>query len=75
MVLRSFAMALLFLVGCWWVKEVIERLHKDIADVRESSNAYMKVAIVFVWLVTALIIILMGRFIGGLLLNVSATLR
>jgi len=67
--LRPLALAALYIFGVYWCYVVIRRFRDDIQELREKGIA-RKVAIIFVWLITVPIAILLVGFlpviIGGL---------
>ena len=62
-----FLQAVLLVGGLLWCREILGRLRSDIGRLRESKDAAEKGVIIFLWAVTALIIVLIARFILGLI--------
>ena len=61
-----FLQAVLLVLGLLWCKEILGRLRSDIARLRESEETAEKGVIIFLWVVTAVILLLIVRFVLGL---------
>jgi uncharacterized membrane protein SpoIIM required for sporulation len=53
------ALAVLYFLGLWWCYAVIRRLPQDVREIREPGQAARTTAIVFVWVLTIVIAILL----------------
>ena len=62
--------AFLFVFGLWWCKDVIGRFPKDLNEFRTAKRSADKGIIVFFWVLTAGILILVGWFAWGLIGNI-----
>jgi len=66
--------AVLLIAGLWWCKEIFVRLPSDINELRESDKKFIKAVILFYWILTVGIIILIGKFVWGLISNIIEAL-
>ena len=67
--------AILLVAGLWWCKEIFGRLRSDIEDLRASDDAVRKGVIVFFWVLTVVIVALIGMFLWGLVSGIIKALR
>ena len=67
--------AILLVLGLWWCKDVLGRLRSDIAELKESDDSAHKGVIVFYWILTVGIMILLAIFVWGILSNIIGALR
>ena len=65
----------LLIFGFIWCKEVIGRFRSDLTDLKETDDAGHKGVIVFFWLVTVIIMILMAIFAWYLVGNIIEAIR
>lgn len=56
----------LFILGCWWCKEIFGRLRTDIKEVTEPKQPGERWVVIFFWAITACIMAVMGYFVYGL---------
>lgn len=69
-----FAVAVAYAFGVYWCYVVIRRLQDDIAEFRDIKEGVRRFAIIFVWLLTAviaLVLILTGRVLLNNLLSAA----
>lgn len=64
---RLLAQAILVIFGFMWCREVFGRLRSDIAVLKESRDRGHKGLIIFFWVLTVGIIILMASFVWGMI--------
>jgi hypothetical protein len=65
-VLGIFVKAVLIVAGIWWCKEIFCRLRADIEELRTTGDTSKKGVTIFLWSVTAIIILLIGYFFWSL---------
>ncbi len=58
--------ACLFILGCWWCKEIFARLRTDIKEVTEPKHPGERWVVIFYWSLTACIMSAMGWFVYGI---------
>jgi len=63
--------AILVVVGIVWCREMLGRWRRDFAEIRAPKDPADRQALVFLWVVTALIVLLLVNFAVGLLRNVG----
>ena len=57
----------LLVLGIWWCKEVIERWHDDVEEVRTCKDRTKQVVIIGIWIVTVVIaFVLIIVFLGAI---------
>jgi hypothetical protein len=66
--------AILLVAGLWWCKEMWDRFPADRKRLKESQDSGEKGVIIFFWVVTAGIVILIVTFAWGLLRAILAAL-
>ncbi len=57
-----FAMAGLYILGVLWCYEIIGRFRQDVQELRELKEFSRKAAIIFIWIITVIIGILLIRY-------------
>ena len=57
------AQVFLVILGFLWCKEVLGRFRSDLTDFKETRDSGLKGAIVFYWVLTLLIMIVMAIFL------------
>ena len=67
--------AVLLVAGLLWCKEIFGRLRSDVDDLKESDDNIQKGVIVFFWVLTIIIVILIINFLWGLINNIVEFLR
>ncbi len=67
--------ALLLVAGLWWCKEVFERWRGDLAELKATDDRIKQGVIIFFWLVTLGIIVLIVNFIWPLAKNIVNAFR
>ena len=71
MVLR----VLLLVIGVLWCRDVFGRFRSDVAVIRESDDRGHKAVVIFWWILTAGVVLLMLSFAWNLLGNVIEGFR
>lgn len=56
----------LFLLGCWWCKEVFGRFKTDIEEVKQPKLPGQRWTVIFYWALTGCIMLAMGYFVYGI---------
>ncbi len=77
MCFRAFAIASLYIFGCWWCYEVIRRFPQDIKEIFQDKQVARIIAIIIVWILTilvALALILYGYILVRNLISFVQTL-
>jgi hypothetical protein len=64
--------AILFALGVVWCKEIFGRFRSELARFRITKDSAEKGVIVFFWVLTAVILLLMVNFAGGLVMNFAS---
>ena len=59
----------LLVAGLWWCKEILGRLREDIAELK-TPDAARRGVIIGLWAVTAVVMLLIGLFLWGLVANI-----
>ncbi len=67
--------AILLVAGLWWCKEVFERWRDDVAELKESDDNVRKCVVLFFWLFTLTIIVLIVNFVWGIVENIINAFR
>ncbi len=62
--------ALLLVAGLWWCKQILGRWRDDVAELKESQDILAKGVIVFFWLLTLAIIVLIVKFTWRIVNNI-----
>lgn len=63
--------AILVAVGILWCREMLGRWRRDLAEIRNPKDPADRQALVFLWVVTAVIVLLLLNFAVGLLRNLG----
>lgn len=63
--------AILVVVGIVWCREMFGRWRRDLAELRNPKDPADRQALVFLWVVTAVIVLLLLNFAVGLLRNLG----
>ncbi len=63
--------AILLVLGILWCREMFGRWRKDLDEFRSSKEAVDRGVIVFLWVVTALILIAVINFLFAMLRNLG----
>lgn len=63
--------AILVVVGLVWCREMFGRWRRDLAEIRAPNDPTDRQVLVFLWIVTALVVLLLVNFAVGLLRNVG----
>lgn len=63
--------AILVVVGIVWCREMFSRWRRDLAEFRAPKDPTDRQVLVFLWIVTAVIVVLLVNFAVGLLRNVG----
>jgi hypothetical protein len=58
-----FLKACVFGLGIFWCREMFKRLPRDLADLKASKESAGRSAILFYWVVTALLMLWMASFV------------
>ena len=66
--------AMLFVVGCFWSKEIFGRLQTDIGEVKEPKRPGERWVVIFFWAITACIMAAMGWFAYGILSGILSVI-
>ena len=56
---RALALVSIYLFGLWWCYEVIRRFKRDINEITELKDATRTAVIIFVWILTIIIAVLL----------------
>ena len=67
--------AILLVAGLWWCKEVFERWRDDVAELKASDDRIKQGVIVFIWLLTLGIIVLIVNFVWAIVANILNAFR
>lgn len=62
MMYQAFALTALYIFGVWWCYEVICRFREDVREIFEQREIVRTIVIIFIWAVTAIILILLIFF-------------
>lgn len=73
--LQPLALAGLYIIGVYWCYVVIRRFRDDIQELRQVEGIAPKVAIIFVWLITASIAIAVVGFIPVIIGGLASIVR
>lgn len=73
--LQPLALAGLYIIGVYWCYVVIRRFRDDIQELRQVEGIAPKVAIIFVWLITAPIAIAVVGFIPVIIGGLASIVR
>ncbi|MFZ2149040.1 MAG: hypothetical protein WAV28_17660 [Sedimentisphaerales bacterium] len=69
------ALAMMYLLGLWWCYVVIHRFPKDVQDIRQQKEITRTVAIIFIWVFTVIIAILLIRYSFKIIEEIGAWIR
>jgi hypothetical protein len=67
--------AVLLVAGIWWCKEIFDRLKSDVALLKESDDNIRKAVVIFFWLLTIGVIILIVNFVWSIINNIIHAVR
>jgi uncharacterized membrane protein SpoIIM required for sporulation len=57
---RALGLAVVYIWGVWWCYEVIGRFRRDLEEIRELKQAARTGAIIFVWVLTAVVAVVLA---------------
>lgn len=63
--------AILVVVGIVWCREMFGRWRRDLAEIRAPKDPTDRQVLVFLWALTAVIVVLLVNFAFGLLRNLG----
>jgi hypothetical protein len=72
---HAFALVGLYILGVWWCYEVIGRFREDIREIREVKGVTRKTAIIFIWILTVIIAIVLIRYSVVIIKNLFSFVR
>ena len=70
-----FALAGLYILGVLWCYEVIGRFREDIREIRELKGVTRKAVIIFIWILTVIIAIVLIRYSFVIIKNLFSFVR
>ena len=65
------ANAALVVLGLFWCREMLGRWRRDLDELRSGSDANARLAIVALWVATAVILVLLITFTAGILKSIG----
>ena len=71
----AFALVGLYILGVWWCYEVIGRFREDIREIRELKGVTRKAAIIFIWILTVIIAIVLIKYSFVIIKNLFSFIR
>ena len=71
----AFALVGLYILGVWWCYEVIGRFRKDIQEIRELKGVTRKAVIIFIWILTVIIAIVLIKYSMVIIKNLFSFVR
>jgi hypothetical protein len=69
------ALAGLYILGLWWCYEVIGRFREDVQEIRELKEITRTAAIIFIWIITVIIAIVLIRYSFVIIENLFSFVR
>ena len=72
---HAFALVGLYILGVWWCYEVIGRFREDIREIRELKGVTRKAVIIFIWILTGIIEIVLIRYSFVIINNLFSFVR
>ncbi len=69
------AMAGLYILGLAWCYHVIGRFREDVREIRELKEITRKAAIIFIWIITVIIAIVLIRYSFVIIENLVLFIR
>lgn len=72
---HAFALVGLYILGVWWCYEVIGRFREDIREIRELKGVTRKAVIIFIWILTVIIAIVLIRYSFVIIENLVSFIR
>ncbi len=64
--------AALLVIGLIWCAQVLPRWRQDWEEFQESQNTEERMALALIWTTTALVVLLLARFVAAALLRLIA---
>ncbi len=74
-IVRAVLGAILLVVGLWWCREIIRRWRDDVAELKRPDDILAKAVIVFFWLVTLAIVVVIVKFVWGVVQSIVTAFR
>jgi hypothetical protein len=71
----AFALVGLYILGLWWCYEVIGRFREDIREIRELKGVTRTAVIIFIWILTVIIAIVLIRYSFVIIKNLFSFVR
>ncbi len=72
---HAFALVGLYILGVWWCYEVIGRFREDIREIREVKGVTRTSVIIFIWILTVIIAIVLIRYSFVIIKNLFSFVR